>query len=57
MKQDTKSIRLIFSLDQDTWKEFQRQMREDYRQNRSDYLRYLVWKENNERQNKKHEDK
>jgi len=47
-----KANKIIFSLDEDTWNEFQRQMKQDYRKNRSDYLRYLVWKESNERENK-----
>lgn len=49
MKTETKANKIIFSLDDDTWKELQKQMRKDYRKNRSDYLRYLVWKEHNER--------
>ena len=52
MKTDTKANKIIFSLDDETWGEFQKQMKEDYRKNRSEYLRYLVWKEHNERRNK-----
>jgi Arc/MetJ-type ribon-helix-helix transcriptional regulator len=54
MKQ-TKVSPVNFSMDEETLNEMHKQMKQDYRRNRSEYLRYLIWKEHNQRRNQKNQ--
>lgn len=51
--QQRKSIPFTVTFDPDTYAEFERQMKVDFRTNKSEYLRFLVWKEENNRRNAK----